>query len=222
MRKYLLSVFMVGMFSCNVYAEQPKLTLVPAQVGEIAEVTADRIVKWEVRGAKSKQSKDGRSVYFTVPNTTVIVMASENGEPSKFADIAVVTLTVGSGPNPGPNPDPNPDPPLPPKPEPKPVNSPVKFAVVVEESGQRTADVAKVLGDLVYWKSVEAKGVRFMFYDKDAQWPKQSGYLDAIQRSNLQLPALLLLSKDGDLVSIGQLPKTTKDVDAKLAEKGVK
>ncbi len=101
------------------------------------------------------------------------------------------------------------------KPAPK---QPVAWVVVVEESGERTADAAKVLGDLAYWQGLKAKGIDWRFYDKDSADAKRRN-LDAFA-AEVGMPAVLFLAADGKKVNGFKLPKAVGDIDAKLKEHG--
>ena len=102
-----------------------------------------------------------------------------------------------------------------PKPEPK---QPVAWVVVVEESGERTAATAKVLGDLAYWQGLKAKGIDWRFYDKDSPDAKVRNF-DTFA-AEVGVPAVLFLASDGKKVGGFKLPATVSDIDAKLKEHG--
>ena len=87
--------------------------------------------------------------------------------------------------------------------------------IVDEVEGQRTADTAKVLGDLAYWKGLEARGVKYRFYDKDSPEAKQNKYVE-FQAEAGGLPFVLLLDSTGKKLDVFKLPVTTAELDAKI------
>lgn len=120
------------------------------------------------------------------------------------------TVDVDSGHAPIPPPDP-------PKPDPKPtpINASV-WMIVVEETSERTALTAKVLGDLAYWNSIKTRGSNWRFYDKDSPDAIAKKYPTMV--SGATLPALLILSADGEKIKAVPLPKTTTEVDTLFRE----
>ena len=126
------------------------------------------------------------------------------------ADILTARLAVNSGKAPQPPPDDG-------KTDPAPKQV-IAWAIVVEETSQRTADTAKVLGDLAYWQSLKAKGVDWRFYDKDSPDAKLRNF-DTFG-AEVGLPAVLFLAADGKKVGGFKLPKTTAEIDAKMKEIG--
>ena len=130
--------------------------------------------------------------------------------PKGGAEKDVIRRTIISvvGPRPPPDPQPKPDP------QPQPVTD-VKWCIVVEETSQRTADTAKVLGDLAYWKGLEARGVKYRFYDKDSPEAKQNKYVE-FQAEAGGLPFVLLLDSTGKKLDVFKLPVTTAELDAKI------
>ena len=119
-----------------------------------------------------------------------------------------IDVDAGQGPQPPPIPEPKPNPP-----EPK---QAVAWVVVVEETADRTPEVAKVLGDLTYWQGLRKRepAVEWRFYDKDSPEAKKRNY-DTFGRE-VGLPAVLLLGADGKVVDKFKLPSSTGEIDAKL------
>ena len=126
------------------------------------------------------------------------------------ADIVTATVDVDSGMAPQPPPDDG-------KVDPKPKQA-VAWVVVVEETSQRTADTAKVLGDLAYWQSLlkRTPAVEWRFYDKDSADAKLRNF--DVFGAEIGLPAVLFLAADGKKIGGFKLPKTTAEIDAKLKE----
>ena len=114
----------------------------------------------------------------------------------------------------GPRPPPIPDPKPQPKPEPL---AGVAWAVILEESAQRTPEIAAVLGDLKYWQGLKAKGIDWRVYDKDSPDAKSKGFLEFA--APVGLPALLLMDATGKVLRGVKLPATTAGVDAILGAK---
>lgn len=149
---------------------------------------------------------------------SVEVIATGQVELILFKDIKTPpirrTLDVDDG-TPAPIP-PKPDPPTPtpPKPEPKPADS--LWVIVIEESGQRTADTAKVIGDEAWKAGLLTRGHKYRLYDQDS--PGGQKYGVAVK----ERPGLLLLDKDGDWHFAGPLPKTTAEIDILIKKAGGK
>lgn len=107
----------------------------------------------------------------------------------------------------GPKPDP--------EPKPKPKYDAV-FVAVVEETSARTPETVRVLNDLVYWRTISARGSQWRFYDKDSQEAVSKGYVSAV--SGVPLPAMLVLSLTGEKLDVRPLPPSTAGVDQVLKE----
>lgn len=104
--------------------------------------------------------------------------------------------------------------PVPPTPEPNPpvIVVPVAgdlFAIVVEETSQRTPEVAAVLLD-PFWHTLAARGISYRFYDPDSADAKP--YASAVN----DRPGLLVIDKSGKKLRAGPLPKTVAEIDAIL------
>ena len=99
----------------------------------------------------------------------------------------------------------------------------VFWVVTVEESADRTADAAKVLADLAFWREV-GKVHQWRHYDDDSEQGK--GYAQKAREKNVTLPALLLYAenaKSGDEpVAVVSLPKTTAGVSEVIKANGGK
>lgn len=113
-----------------------------------------------------------------------------------------------------PDPQPKPQPEPQPKPQPEPVVDPATtqnaWLVVIEETQDRTPEIARVLTDRAFWDGLHARGLHFRLIDRDS--PDAANYV-AIADA-LGLPALLILMADGKLISKTPLPKTVADLDA--------
>lgn len=104
--------------------------------------------------------------------------------------------------------------PEPPKPEPNPPEpaKSVSWVVVIEETADRTPAQAKVLADLKWWQSLETRNIKWRHYDEDSD--DAEVYKDTIR--SLKLPAVVLLSKDGQVIAKFELPSTTAELERKL------
>lgn len=125
-------------------------------------------------------------------------------------------VDAGLGPQPPPNPGPNPNP------QPAPVAK-AAWVIVVEETSQRTPQIAAVLGDLNYWKALPGRGLRWRLYDADSPDARAKGFDKIAAKAGL--PCVIFLDKDGKNPLTGgepvgvPLPATTAGVDALI--KGV-
>ena len=152
------------------------------------------------------------------PGSAMISIAIyKNG---KITDVAFISISIAGQVVPAP-PTP-PVPPIPPGPEPPPVPPPGPKAasvwtIIIEESSERTAPIAKVMNDLAYWQSLKAKGHFWRFYDKDSPEAKAKGYAD--KAAAVGLPAVLILdAKTGGILKAFKLPATTAEIDVAIKE----
>lgn len=128
----------------------------------------------------------------------LIAWTAVGGIPSEAVETVVI---VGDAPNPGPGPNPNPDPPKPGGPY---------WIIVLEETGDRTADTSKILNDKKFWEGIESDGSELRVYDDD---DKSAAPFVAITQER---PALIVMTKSGNLVAVKALPKTTDEIKAVL------
>ena len=147
--------------------------------------------------------KDGRYRF-------VAVAAGKGGEQSQ-GEFVVIVGKADPGPEPAPGPSPKP-----PEPKPAPVAGTL-YVVVVEETSQRTPELARVLNDAAFWGGLKGKDVLHRFYDKDAPEVVTQKYLPHATKAGL--PAVLLMDKAGKVLDAKKLAATA-DVDAMLREVG--
>lgn len=163
------------------------------------------------------------------PQTPAIELQSRGGKPmlwvqgvtkstrvSVFAQIpqegldpigqASILIVVGDNPDPEPKPDPKPEPD--PEPEPKPAGP--YWVIVLEESGERTADTARVLGAKKFWDSLTQQGHKWRVYDDDD--PKAKAFASLTTHR----PALIVLNFHGQVRTVEPLPKTTDEISETL------
>jgi len=79
---------------------------------------------------------------------------------------------------------------------------PDAWLVVVEESSNRPKELAILLQDWTWRKSLDERGIQFRVLDADQ--PEAASY----QKLNLQLPAIVFVRPNGQVVKIADLPKT--------------
>lgn len=94
---------------------------------------------------------------------------------------------------------------LPPLPTPTPTPSPigdVDWVVVVEESADRTTDIAVLFAD-PFWRTIKSR-----WYDDDS--PDAASYVQATEGQ--PRPTILLLDKSGRKLFAGPLPKTVPEI----------
>jgi len=98
-----------------------------------------------------------------------------------------------------------------PNPDPEPVDD-VAWVILVEETADRTPEIAKIVGDLNWWKSLEQDGIKWRHYDDDSA--DAEDYRDALRGTDL--PAILLLDEDGDVVDSFELPDSIDGIEARI------
>ena len=114
--------------------------------------------------------------------------------------------------------DVSPTPPVPPVPPPNP-EPPVSkvdkvWIVVVEESSERSAEMARLLGDLDYWRGLEAKGHRWRIYDKDNPAVAEKGLMKHISN----IPGLIIMSMDGTVLRSVKMPSSRDALNSIISE----
>ncbi len=179
----------------------------------------------------TKQDSDATHLKLTLVGTapgsaTITMVIYRQG---RITGIDFITIGItGDAPAPVPPqpvpPIPDPVPPPAPTPTPNPPPIPVPnvasaWLVVIEESSERTAAIAKVMGNLTYWQGLKTQGHNYRFYDKDSAEAKAKGYV--ARAGTVGLPALLILDPKGGRqpLSATKLPATTAEIDTLL--KGV-
>lgn len=142
-----------------------------------------------------------------------LVAFVEGQEPARVV-VAVGDAQPGPGPSPGPDP-----PPVPPGPK-----ADKLWLVVIEETGERTPAVAKVLNDGGYWSGIIMRGHKNRFYDKDSAEAKSRGYVALVASPQnglppVGVPALILIDQaTGKPLKVMRLPADTAGVDAAMKE----
>lgn len=88
------------------------------------------------------------------------------------------------------------------------------WVLLIEESSQRTPQVARILGNSTYWDSLAARKIKWRLYDKDS--PEVKSYTEAAEK--VGYPAVLILTTEagqtkGTLVAAKPCPPTTDSLD---------
>ena len=220
--------FIVLLTNIFVFSAQPTLELKSdtpePKAGDLITVTAvspeAKNIRMKVVGdASYKADTSGRSLYI-VPRGKVVVLGVASDAQGELSEIVELVLLAESAdpdppePKPGPKPDPEPEP-LP--------GTELFWIVIVEETGTRSVETAKVFNDQELRKELESKGHFIRWYDQDS--PKGKGYKKAVTAEGLDVPSLLLFKKSetGAVVptAIFEL-KSSDDLKAQVKKAGGK
>ena len=87
------------------------------------------------------------------------------------------------------------------------------WVVVIEDTEQRSKEVAIIYNAFDYWKSVESRGLKRRWYDSNSD--EAAEYKTAIDK--VSLPALVIQSRDGKQLYAGSLPMTVDGLDETIA-----
>jgi len=131
--------------------------------------------------------------------TIVLTIHFLKGQEIEVAEYELIRQDA-PGPEPGPEPQPDPNPPA------------ELWAIVVEESGERTAQQAIVMAD------PEIRGLfkasRFRIVDQDEAAADMRSYVKRATDKGMKLPALFLVSPEGKVHFEGDLPATVAETKA--------
>jgi hypothetical protein len=108
------------------------------------------------------------------------------------------------------------------KPGPSPSNNVEFWVILLEESGQRTPESAKVFNDLNWFKNLQTHGHTVSSHDRSTEHGKN--YAAYAAKKNITLPCVLLVPKqnsDGEATAIFKL-KPTADIEAEIKANGGK
>jgi len=120
-----------------------------------------------------------------------------------ITDILSALHHIAGGVNPSPNPTPNPVP-----------KASQVWAIIVEETEQRTPAVAAIITDMKWWDALKPK-VSFRAYDKDQ--PEARSYTAKASEKGVALPALLILEKGtGKTLDVRALPASKDEIKTLL------
>jgi hypothetical protein len=100
---------------------------------------------------------------------------------------------------------------------PTPVPTPVvldegAWIIVVEETAQRSPEVAKVFAAADFWDGLKARGLNWRAYDDDA--PEAAKYVEKVK----DRPGVLITDKAGKVVRAGPLPTPIEKLDSLVKE----
>lgn len=158
--------------------------------------------------------REGTVSYIVQPRTAKVYLLTVWTVGEKDGATLVIDASESLPPIPiPPKPDPVPPTPVPPKPDPVPPVPPSPITsdhwfIVVEETQDRTPEMAQVL-DFAKWNTL---GVKYRFYDKDSPDAKKYGYDALASKFGLKLPVLFVFDKAGNIVSARELPKSFDEI----------
>jgi hypothetical protein len=187
----------------------------PAQVDEHAPIVctseqAADVYLWRISGAAKRIVLDnGKTVHVWAPpgsyeitlTTIAIVIDWEKKSKDVVYQEHVAQLKVGNAPEPGPNPNPQPPPPG------------SRWALVVEETSQRTVPQANL------WVALrkELPLSKLLIVDRDTTAQSARKYINVIP-SSIPLPALVIVHQEsGEVVRVVPVPGTLDEFKKELA-----
>lgn len=192
-------------------------------------VASNEQVRWRITPppVKRETPKEGQLYFGGIPGTkyqvevdVISVELLDNKPVLKWNTGSEDITFLGTNPlPPGPNP-PGPLPPVPPGPLPPGpvVVDPNAWFVVVEETSQRTPELALML-DYRIWNEVVTTG-KYRFYDRNSPDAIQRKY-DKLAEQEIResggtksLPIILAVKDNGDLIQSKSLPKNKADLQA--------
>lgn len=91
---------------------------------------------------------------------------------------------------------------------------PDAWLVIVEESSQRTKEVALLLTDLTWRRSLDEREIKFRIYDIDQ--PEAEAY----KKMAMPVPSYVFIRPNGDVVAVGGVPKmdTKRNIEKLITE----
>ena len=101
-----------------------------------------------------------------------------------------------------------------PIPSPIPSPKPGSWVVLVEETEDRTSDVAKLMADGAWMASLESRQLKFRLYDDDQ--PEAASYVPIANRTGL--PAVVVVAPDGAVLGSFKLPADRPELDRLIKE----
>lgn len=218
------------------YAQQTDSATIAVKEGGFADITVkvpkDGFVLWLVYPPPAQRATGlpkGRLIFGgsagKTYNVTAAVIAGGESEEYSYTVTFAGTSPVPVPPNPNPPipvpPTPNPPIPVPPTPV---VTDPV-WAIVVEETANRSGPVGRVLGDVNFWRSLPVAGWRF--YDVNSPDTKAKKYdqlaeqeIARAKESGIVVgyPVLMLVKPDGSSAKSITLPLTTDLIRSTVKE----
>jgi len=86
------------------------------------------------------------------------------------------------------------------------------WIIVIEETSERTPEVAKVFAAADFWDGLKARGLNWRAYDDDS--PDAAKFIEKVK----SLPGVLVIAKDGKIVRTGPLLTPVDKLDAFVKE----
>jgi len=170
-------------------------------------------------GVDQRVSADGRVLTFVAPPGAYTVRVVAVSFSAKKLAQGKAVVTIGEAPVP-----PGPTPPTPPTPEPpKPPTPKVLWAIVVEETSERTKEQAAVLLSPKVEAAFKATGGKLQIIDGwDASGKRRDVgplklYVDRSEALKIR-PLLVIVGPDGTVYHEGALPAKVADVESVVAK----
>lgn len=99
-------------------------------------------------------------------------------------------------------------------PTPIPSPKPGSWVVLVEETAERTSDVAKFMADGAWLESLKARQLKFRAYDDDQ--PEAATYVPVAKAAGI--PAVVIASPEGKVLSSFAFPAGRDVLDRRIKE----
>jgi hypothetical protein len=173
-------------------------------------------VKWKITPAVAWSEKLPKGVGFRFtapPGHYAIHVDYVDFKKELWGDASATVSIVGEGPLPPPGPGPGPTPPPGPGPAPPPAPT-MAWAIVIEQTEQRTPQQAAVLNDAAMWDRLRGKGHKWRIYDADNPPAASKGFVSAAKA--VGMPALLIVTDAGKLVEAVKMPETVEGFEAAM------
>lgn len=190
------------------------------------KATSTEQVRWKITPApvKKKSSVNGEIDFSGVPgvdytvDVDVISIETLDGKPVlKWLTGSDIVKFIGTSPLPPVPPvPPGPQPPVPPGPNPPIVTDPNAWFIVVEETSQRTPELALMLDYRLWNKFITTH--KYRFYDRNSPDAIKYNYTKLAEQEIREsggtkiLPIILAVKDNGDLIKSISLPKTESDL----------
>lgn len=166
---------------------------------------------WEIEGPHSadmRTSENGMVVTWVAPPGKYTVRCVLVHFEQKRLAQEKLNVTIG-------DPSPNPPPPPPPPPPPEPGK---RWVILIEESSERTTELASVLADQNnLWRNyLKSSGHRFRAWDKDVVPADGRRWLLECEK----IPTLFIADENGTILYEGDPPKTSQGMLDLIKEHG--
>lgn len=101
-----------------------------------------------------------------------------------------------------------------PIPTPIPSPKPGSWVVLVEETAERTSDVAKFMADGAWFESLKTRQLKFRAYDDDQ--PEAASYVPLSEAAGI--PAVVIVSPEGQVLASFAFPAERDVLDRRIKE----